>query len=72
MPALSTRVGVEGLKEVLSVALKDEMRRLLTNLMCYNLSSVSEGAKASTWRPTFDQHTLGAIAYVLAQVIFKF
>ena len=72
MPALSARVGVDGVKEPLSVAMKEEMRRLLTNLMCYNLSSVSEGAKVSTWRLTFDQHATGAIAYVLAQVKFTF
>ena len=68
MPALSSRVGKDGISEPLSVALKGEMRRLLTNLMCYNLSSVCEGVKVSTWRLTFDQQALGAIAFVLAQV----
>ena len=70
MPALSVRIGAQGVREPLSVALKAEMRQLLTNLMCYNLSCVSEGLKMSTWRLTFDEQAIGAISYVFAQVIF--
>ena len=68
MPVLRARQGAEGVREPLSVALKAEMRQLLTNLMCYNLSSVSQGSKISTWRLTFDQQAIGAISYVFAQV----
>ena len=70
MPALSVRIGAQGVREPLSVALKAEMRQLLTNLMCYNLSCVSEGLKMSTWRLTFDEQAIGAISYVFAQVNF--
>ena len=45
MTVLNLRVGVQEVREPLTVALKTEMCQLLTNLMCCSLSSVSQGSR---------------------------
>ena len=72
MPALQALplLTITDTGKTLMEALRPQMLRLIGNLMSNNLQCILTQRKLTVWRTAFGHDAVGALRYILAQVVY--